>query len=221
MTSRPLSLVTADGELIEAELSVAGAPRAAVVLCHPHPQYGGTMRSLVISELFAALPEAGITSLRFNFRSVGASSGTHDGGHGERLDAEAALHHLAECVEQPILLVGWSFGADVALSTRLEFVRGWVAIAPPLRFGKDLALTGADPRPKLLLLAEHDEFRDPDSVRVETADWTACTSEIVGGASHFFVGRTAALAQRVSEWILDVAAHSFGGDGVSRSSPRD
>jgi len=203
-----ITFPTVDGERIAGEVATATSARAAVVLCHPHPQFGGTMRSLVISELFAALPAAGITALRFDFRGVGTSTGAYDGGRSEVHDAEAALSALADHSDAPRFLIGWSFGADVALSTRDAAVHGWVAIAAPLRFGTDLATTGGDARPKLLLLAEHDEFRDPDEVRTETAGWTATDCEIVGGASHFFVGRTAALAERATAWVLDHVAGS-------------
>ena len=62
--------------------------------------------------------------------------------------------------------------------------------APPLRFATDLDALSTDPRPKLLALAQHDEFRDPASVVEDTDRWTATEVEVVGGASHFFVGRT-------------------------------
>ena len=61
-------------------------PRAGVVLCHPHPQYGGTMRSLVVSALFEALPVAGYSVLRFNFRGVERSTGEYGGGVREPAD---------------------------------------------------------------------------------------------------------------------------------------
>ena len=89
-----MALVTDDGETLEAELAAADDPHAQVVLCHPHPQHGGTMRSLVISELFRALPGAGVTCLRFDFRGVGASTGAFGDGDGERHDVRAALRHL-------------------------------------------------------------------------------------------------------------------------------
>jgi alpha/beta superfamily hydrolase len=203
-----ITFPTVDGERIAGEVATVPGARAAVVLCHPHPQFGGTMRSLVTSELFAALPTAGITALRFDFRGVGASTGAYDGGRSEVHDVEAAVSSLADHSDAPRFLIGWSFGADVALSTRDPAVRGWVAIAAPLRFGTDLDATGRDGRPKLVLLAEHDEFRSPDEVRAETANWMATECEIVGGASHFFVGRTAALAERATAWVLDQVAGS-------------
>ena len=67
----PRVITTSDGLALEAELSLPEtAPRAAMVMCHPHPQFGGTMRSIVIGALFEALPRVGVICLRFNFRGV-------------------------------------------------------------------------------------------------------------------------------------------------------
>ena len=93
VTVESLSLQTTDGVTLEAERAVPAGladatSRASVVLCHPHPQYGGTMRSIVIGALFDALPAIGCTVLRFNFRGVERSTGTHDEGRNELLDAE-------------------------------------------------------------------------------------------------------------------------------------
>ena len=178
---------------LEAELAHApGAPRAAAVLCHPHPQYGGTMRSIVISALFAALPERGVTCLRFNFRGVEGSTGFFDEGRGERADATAALDALAAEVEPslPLVVAGWSFGADVTLSLPDPRVHAWLGIAPPLHVTGDRAPVADDPRRKHLVLAEHDEVRAPAEVEAAVADWQATTLEVVPGARHFFVGRT-------------------------------
>lgn len=198
-----LRLPVADAVELDAELLVPDGATVGVVLCHPHPQYGGDMRSLVVSELFGTLPAAGCAVLRFDFRGVGTSTGSYDGGDGERLDVLAAVHALRDRVPVPLVAAGWSFGADMALSVRDPLVDAWVGIAPPLRFGHDLAVTGADPRPKLLLLAEHDELRDPAEVIAATDGWQACTVETIGGASHFFVGRTTQLRERVAAWLAE------------------
>ena len=186
-----LEITSTDGVVLEAELETATvAERAAMVLCHPHPQFGGTMRSLVISALFGDLPGAGVTCLRFNFRCVEASTGSYDEGRGERDDVAAAVATLTARSTHPLFLAGWSFGADMALSVHAEQVIGWLAIAPPLRFASGLDALANDPRPKHLALAQHDEFRAPSEIVEATADWAATTVEVVPGASHFFVGRT-------------------------------
>jgi alpha/beta superfamily hydrolase len=196
-----------DGVVLEAELALAGdTPKVAVVLCHPHPEYGGTMRSIVISELFRALPERGAACLRFNFRGVERSSGSHDKGRGERADVLAAIAALDRAIPPTtaVVLSGWSFGADVALSVDDERLATWLAIAPPLRFA-DAARVAADSRPKHLVLAEHDEFRAPAEVATVVAGWTATTVEVVAGASHFFVGRTDAVVAAADTVIKGVA----------------
>jgi alpha/beta superfamily hydrolase len=187
-----LVLRTADGPQLEAELTFGdhATPRAGIVLCHPHPQYGGTMRSLVISVLFAELSAAGFACLRFNFRGVEASTGTYTHGEGEQLDVVAAVAAMADAVAGlPVALVGWSFGADVSLTVVDPRVAGWVAIAPPLRF-RPTFFAASDVRPKHLVLAANDEFRAPADIEAAVADWTATTVAVVPGASHFFVGRT-------------------------------
>jgi hypothetical protein len=180
-----------DGPELEAELALRDTrPPAAVVLCHPHPQYGGTMRSLVISVLFDELSAAGLACLRFNFRGVGRSTGRYTDGVGEQVDVVAALATMADAVPGvPIALVGWSFGADVCLNVDDSHVAGWVAIAPPLRFGAPF-FAASDPRPKHVILAAHDEFRPAADVAADVTGWVATTVAVVPGASHFFVGRT-------------------------------
>jgi len=205
--SEERQLHVADGIVLEAELAVATTePRAAIVLCHPHPQYGGTMRSIVISELFKALPGRGVTCLRFNFRGVENSTGFHDHGVGERDDALAAVALLtSEAPELPLVLAGWSFGGDVCLSIADDRLAAWLAIAPPLRFASALDEIGADSRPKRLVLAEHDEVRPPEEIERAVTGWQATTIDLVSGASHFFMGRTDHVVAAADRSIAEVA----------------
>jgi alpha/beta superfamily hydrolase len=202
---------TSDGLALEAELAIARAPhpRAGVVLCHPHPQFGGTMRSIVISALFEALPDHAVTCLRFNFRGVEGSGGAYTEGVSEVLDVEAALDVLAAELHPsvPIALVGWSFGADMALSVVDPRISGWVAIAPPLRFSATTDTVGHDPRPKLLALAQHDEFRPPDEIDTATKSWVNTRRTIVPGASHFFIGRTDQVVDATAAFVDELRPH--------------
>jgi len=205
-----LTLTARDDVTLAAEFAPAAGPtRASMVLCHPHPQHGGTMRAIVIGALFEALPRIGVACLRFDFRGVGSSAGEHDHGDAEHLDVEAAIAAVPALLEQhgaevdvPLVLAGWSFGADMALSTITPSIAGWLGIAPPLRFASGFDAVADDPRPKLLALGQHDEFRAPDSVVAEVAAWTATRTVVVGGASHFFVGRT--------DRLVDLAAGFVG-----------
>ncbi len=201
---QPLELMTADGVKLEAELSTPpSSTRCGIVLCHPHPQYGGTMRSIVISALFDALPPLGVACLRFNFRGVEGSEGAHDAGNLERVDAETAVGALTDRVSPatPLILAGWSFGADMALSVRDPRVTAWFAIAPPLVVVHDVDGLGADPRPKLLALAQHDEYRDPAEITELAERWANTDVHVVGGASHFFVGRTDRLVELACGYV--------------------
>jgi alpha/beta superfamily hydrolase len=202
VTPERRSCLTTDGVTLEAEYTPAAAvpPRGGAVLCHPHPQFGGSMRSVVIGALFEHLPALGISCLRFNFRGVEGSAGEHGAGADEPLDVAAALDVLSAELHPavPLSLVGWSFGADMALSVADTRLAGWVAIAPPLRYSTSITVVASDPRPKLLVLAEHDEFRAPAEIEAETLDWSNTERVVVNGASHFFIGRT--------EQVVDLTA---------------
>lgn len=103
-------------------LDVADA-RGAVLICHPNPVQGGTMLNKVVSTLQRTARDAGCVTLRFNYRGVGQSAGSHDMGAGEVADAEAAAAWLREKhLGLPLVLMGFSFGGFVAtsLAGRLE-----------------------------------------------------------------------------------------------------
>ena len=191
MFIEPVVLTTDDGLKLEAELTMpTEAATGAAVLAHPHPQQGGNMRSIVPGTLFAELPRSGIAALRFNFRGVGESEGAYDNGRGEQRDVIAAVDRL-ESLGVPIILAGWSFGADVSLAVGDDRIRGWFAAAPPLRsIDPDTMAAATDPRPKLLAVPERDQFCPPAYAAAVTADWPSCRIEVIAGADHFFVGRT-------------------------------
>jgi alpha/beta superfamily hydrolase len=203
MPLEPVTCTTRDGIELEAEWDAPADAVATAVLCHPHPQYGGTMRSMVTSALFSGLPDHGIAVLRFNFRGVEGSGGTHGEGRDEPDDVRAALDVATAHGRGPVVIVGWSFGADMALTVDDPRVAGWVAIAPPLRFrpAAEYGSVGGDVRPKLLILAAHDEFRAPDEVSADVAAWRETRVEVVPGASHFFVGRADRVVTLTTDFV--------------------
>ena len=176
-----------------------GVPLGVAVIAHPHPLFGGTMDNKVVQTLARAFVQAGWTALRFNFRGVERSAGCWDEGRGERDDVVAAIDALGDAVPAgvPVLLTGWSFGADMALSVHDPRVAGWCAVAPPLHFATGLDVRAGDPRPKHLVLGERDDVVPPDRTLDATSGWAATTHEVVAGASHFFVGRSAAVVEAV------------------------
>lgn len=202
------ALTTADGIRLAATLELPGSePVAAGVVAHPHPLYGGDQWNPVVVAVAAGLRDAGVATMRFGFRGAGGSEGTHGGGPAERLDVAAVADHLATRFDGlPLVLAGYSFGADVALTVDHPRVAGWLAVAPPLRmFQPDEYVAGPDPRPVTLLVPEHDQFDPPDEAARRTAGWTSLTLTTVPMADHFMAGSSddvRALARASVEAIL-------------------
>src|SRR5438094_10611387 len=97
---------------LEARLAVPASPGGGVVICHPHPLYGGDMDNPVVVRVQQVCADLGLATLRFNFRGVGGSSGTHGGGGAEQDDARAALDALSKATgARPLGIAGYSFGA--------------------------------------------------------------------------------------------------------------
>jgi alpha/beta superfamily hydrolase len=208
IATESLTCTTSDGVRLEAEIRRVAEPRGAVVLAHPHPQQGGSMRSLVTSELFRLLPERGLTALRFNFRGVEGSEGSYGEGLDEAHDIVAAIDEISEGrpAGVPLVLAGWSFGADVSLSILDDRLQGWFLIASPLRILPEAALVAAhDPRPKVFAIPENDEFRVPDSVRDYTAAWRNVTIHTIPGAGHYLVGKTGKVAELLVDFVASLA----------------
>lgn len=196
-TSQPVSLVTGDGHRLTADLLDAnpesGTPRAAVAICHPHPQYGGNRHNPVVDAVFRALPDAGFHALRFDFRA------DHGGGVAERRDVVAALDALAQRYPgTPLDLVGYSFGAIVALTTADRRVGAIVAVAPPLTA---MNVDTAPSVPVLVLAPEHDQFCPPDAAAPIVASWPDAELRTIPMADHFMAGHAGNAAAAAVEWL--------------------
>jgi len=167
-----------------------GSGLPAVAVCHPHPLYGGDMENNVVLALCNALTGGGMMALRFNFRGVGGSGGSHGGGVGEREDARAALDFLAGLAEVDsgrLGLAGYSFGALVALTAGDERVRAVAAVSPPAG-GLDAGRVQPD-IPTLLISGDRDDISP--SVRLPelaAALGSRCETRPVAGADHFWWG---------------------------------
>ena len=112
------------------------APVEAAVVCHPHPQHGGTMHNKVVYRLARALRKSGSVVLRFNYRGVNLSDGHYDGGFGETDDARTAMAELRlRYPDLPLMVAGFSFGARVSLrlASQESVIRRVIAIGFPTR----------------------------------------------------------------------------------------
>jgi alpha/beta superfamily hydrolase len=189
------------------EEGAASPPSAVAVLCHPHPQYGGTMNNKVIVRAAQAFREAGLATLRFNFRGVGKSAGTFDFGEGEQEDVAAALAFMAERYPGiPIWIAGYSFGAWVGLRvgvrdkrvTTLVAIGAAVALAD-FRFLEECA------KPKLFIQGTKDEFAPLEHVQALMLTLPEPKELIlIEGADHFFTGK---LEELKSELLRYVTTH--------------
>jgi alpha/beta superfamily hydrolase len=175
------------------------APAAFAVVCHPHPLFGGTMTNKVVHTLARTFNDLGLPSLRFNFRGVGASAGTHDGGRGEMQDALAAVSYCRErWPGAQLWLAGFSFGAAVAVRASSDAMPArLVAVAPAVDRIEIGAVTPGCPW--LVLLGDADEVVAPQRM----LEWARGLRpqpdiQVMAGAGHFFHGRLPQLREAVT-----------------------
>lgn len=207
--SKPELAVLIDGPVgtLEARYLDQGAQGIALI-CHPNPTQGGSMQNKVVTTLQRTARDAGLSTLRFNYRGVGQSVGQHDMQQGEVDDAEAALSWLREQHPQaPIYLLGFSFGGFVAatLAARLAAqalqVQQLYLLAPAVsRVAPELL---QDLSSQITLIQPTaDEVIDPELVYQWSAELTVEHELIkLQDASHFFHGQLTDVKQLVSERI--------------------
>jgi len=171
-------------------------PAALAIVCHPHPLYQGTMHNKVVFATAETFFGLGCEVLRFNFRGVGLSAGSHDSGRGEVEDAMAAISFLrARHAELACHLAGFSFGAGIALHTacRDRSVTSVTAIAPSFK-SIDASCLSSLSTPKLFLQGTADRICPPDELRNMYREFADPKSVAwFEGVDHFFAGQLEAL----------------------------
>ena len=213
MSTARATIESADGLSLEAEIDEPAAARGVLVMCHPHPQLGGTMNAPLLLALRDHLVQEGWIVARFNFRGIGSSEGEPSTGEAEVADARGALSWARERYpDLPLVLFGWSFGAAVAvraLGAGAE-AAGAVAIAPSVkpRPGISAGLPDAAEveltTPLLFVCACNDDLVAIDDCR----SWAqAAGARLIEmrGANHFFWGKYDDLAHVVAGWLDEVA----------------
>jgi len=183
-------------------------PKGVALVLHPHPLGGGTMHNKVVFRAAAALNDAGLTTLRINFRGVGQSTGEHDEGRGEQDDARAGLDYLSQSYSTlRILLCGFSFGARVGLDVGIKDPRVacLIGIGTPLEM-YDFSFLTACRKPLLLVHGEHDEYGGVERLRELVADLEKSVPvklAVVPGAGHFFEGHLDELKRAITGWTTE------------------
>jgi alpha/beta superfamily hydrolase len=208
-------------EAILKEPRESGDIRGVALALHPHPLHGGTMHNKVVYRAASALNEAGLVSLRINFRGVGQSTGEHGDGRSEQEDVIAALDYLSENYpSQEITLAGFSFGSRVGLEVGIadSRVARLIGLGVPLSM-YDVTFLHRCHKPILFVQGEHDEFGNVEELRalVELLPADAQAKlVVVPGAGHFFEGHLDDMKRAIIEWI-DEQLNSNRQENTSRS----
>ncbi len=187
-----------------------GTPTGAALVLHPHPLHGGTMHNKVVFRAARALGEAGLVSLRINFRGVGLSTGTHDDARGEGDDARDALNYLESTYPHllPVTLVGFSFGARVGLEVGISDSRvaHLIGIGTPVN-KYDFSFLRECRKPLLLVHGERDEFGDVAELQSLARGLPAearVKIKIIPDAGHFFDEHLDEMMRAIEEWVTEV-----------------
>jgi alpha/beta superfamily hydrolase len=184
----------------------SGSVSGVALVLHPHPLGGGTMHNKVVFRAAAALNEAGLTTLRINFRGVGQSTGEHDEGQGELEDVRAGLRYLSERFpSQPITLCGFSFGARVGLEVGIsdQRVRNLISIGTPVD-KYDFGFLEACSKPILFVHGDRDEFGSMPRLlalveRIQQHN-ESVELRLIKDSGHFFEGHLDELKQLITDW---------------------
>ena len=185
---------TIDGEagLIEIAIDLpAGPSRGVAVIAHPHPLFGGTMDNKVVQTLARAFTQCGWTAVRFNFRGVGVSTGSHDEGRGELQDLLAVVRHAAPA--GPLALAGFSFGAFVtthafaSLQAERDIASLVLVGTAASRFA--VAPVPVDAHMKTLVIHGETDDTVPLAAVMDWARPQALPVTVVPGGGHFFHGQ--------------------------------
>jgi alpha/beta superfamily hydrolase len=177
---------------VAVEMNIADEATGLAVLLHPHPHFGGNRFHPFIDGLFRRLPDVAVTAIRFDFASAEPPAA--------RQEVVAALDQAsARWTELPVFLVGYSFGAGIAAEIADRRIAGWYLLAPPTAMLSG-ATIGGDPRPKAIVVPEHDQFSPPASIAHAVAEWAGTTVTTLPDADHF-LGRTGAVEDDALHWI--------------------
>lgn len=206
MTEKTQLIEGPTGKLELAVSGPVGEPRNAWgIVCHPHPLYGGTMHNKVVTTLAKTFQYMGVSTIRFNFRSVMRSEGKYDEGNGELDDLLAVIDWVQhQQIKKEIWLAGFSFGAYIAAKAATQIpVNKLVTVAPPVLHFPMSALPPIT-SPWVLVQGERDDVVPPK----EVLDWAESRNPkpiIIRfpQAGHFFHGQLSELRTRIEEALIE------------------
>jgi alpha/beta superfamily hydrolase len=183
-----------------------GTPQGVGLVCHPHPLGGGTMHNKVVFRMASGLVDAGLATLRFNFRGVGASTGEHNEIPGGKEDVRDALNYLSEKFPtQLVTLAGFSFGSRVGMEVGMsdDRVIRLISIGTPVDKYGDYDFLTRVRKPILFVHGDRDEFGSLDNLRrlVDEVSKTTETELIIfENSGHFFDDHLNELRDTIKNW---------------------
>ncbi len=200
----PCGDISLEGELY---LPQGSGPSPAVVVCHPHPLYGGNMENNIVTAICQALSQQSIAAFRFNFRGVGNSNGAFGGGITEQEDVKAALNFLLSTPgidTKRIGLAGYSFGTSVALPIALQDERvSLLALVSPALSDSGWEQLKEYHKPKFLIVGDADFVISLERFRQHIKDIADPKQyHIASGADHFWQGYEEEVAQKVTQFFV-------------------
>ena len=164
--------------------------KKGVVVTHPHSLYGGDMNNLVVESIVHVYHMKGYSTLKFNFRGVGRSQGTHDNGFGEQKDVLSALSFLADMGMDRIDLAGYSFGAWVNAHALQKdtLTKQMIMVSPPVGFMDFKSIVTMDTL-KFVVTGNRDDIAPADVIEKMISTWNPnARFEVIDGADHFYGG---------------------------------
>ena len=178
-----------------------GEPREVALVCHPHPQHGGTMHNKVVYRIARGLRSAGAVVLRFNYRGVNLSEGEYAHGEGELEDARAALAYLrGRYPGLPFTLAGFSFGSRIVLRLGCEGIgaRRVIAVGFPTTY-KDRTFLEGCAVPRVFIQSTRDQYGSVSELEPLVASLSGPKKLIlVEAADHFFAGALDELEREIT-----------------------
>ncbi|MBX3244793.1 MAG: alpha/beta fold hydrolase [Acidobacteria bacterium] len=185
-----------------------GDAKGIGIVCHPHPLGGGTMHNKVVFRAAAGLVDAGLITLRFNFRGVGASTGEHSEIPGGIEDVETVIDHMtSEYPDTDLTLAGFSFGSRTAMETGIDDPRvaRLISIGTPVDKYQDYGFLLKLRKPILFIHGDSDEFGALDNLKRLVDDVAKVTdTELVTftNCGHFFDERLDQLREAIKDWVI-------------------
>lgn len=185
-----------------------GARKGVGLVCHPHPLGGGTMHNKVVFRAAAGLVDSGLTTLRFNFRGVGASTGEHAEIPGGKEDVRAVLDYLStEFPDEPITLAGFSFGSRVGTEVGMndDRVVRLISVGTPVDKYGDYEFLLKLKKPILFVHGDSDEFGSLENVKKlvdEVSRVTDTELVVFENCGHFFDEHLEQLRETIRDWTL-------------------